>query len=159
MFPPQGDFPTRRTQHYYYYYYYLFLFLFSPGGFPDATGREVTAEEGAPADAGSPTDQADGGFEDKRMEATAPDLSSDFEEILIVGEAKEAIAQKETTSVVSFDVDTLRMENIQNIADLSNLTPNLEIKTAFAASNPTLFIRGIGLDDYNANSSSAVAVT
>ncbi|MCB9726785.1 MAG: TonB-dependent receptor, partial [Spirochaetaceae bacterium] len=42
--------------------------------------------------------------------------------------------------------------------DIAQFTPNLEIRTPFAASNPTLFIRGVGLRDFNANSSSSVAV-
>lgn len=81
-----------------------------------------------------------------------------IEEITITGEILEAPIEKETTSAVGFDESELRLERIQDVSDLSNFTPNLEIKTAFAASNPTLFIRGVGLDDYNANSASAVAV-
>jgi iron complex outermembrane receptor protein len=50
------------------------------------------------------------------------------------------------------------MEGIKDIRDLSNFTPSLEIKSAFAASNPTIYIRGVGLDDFNANAASAVAI-
>ena len=66
--------------------------------------------------------------------------------------------QEMPTSAVTFNPMELQREQINDIRDLSSYTPNLEIKTAFAASNPVLFIRGVGLDDFNANSGSAVAV-
>src|SRR5690606_11008807 len=40
----------------------------------------------------------------------------------------------------------------------AEFTPNLEINSPYAASNPQLFIRGVGLQDSNSNASSAVAV-
>ncbi len=86
------------------------------------------------------------------------DAWAGIEEMVVVGTGAVGLLQEVTTSAVTFDESALRAEGITDISDLSNFTPNLEIKTAFAASNPTLFIRGVGLDDYNANSSSAVAV-
>jgi iron complex outermembrane receptor protein len=81
-----------------------------------------------------------------------------IEEILIQGVASETVAQDEPISAVDFDESDLLDLGIQDIRDLATFTPNLEIKTAFAAVNPTLFIRGVGLDDFNANSASAVSV-
>jgi len=83
---------------------------------------------------------------------------SDIEEILIKGEAGSGIPKASPISVVSFDMDTLSKEGIKDIRDLGNYTPNLEIKSQFASSNPAIFIRGVGLDDYNANAASAVAI-
>jgi iron complex outermembrane receptor protein len=145
------------------------------GGVPGATlAAEGDAVEdvfaGAPSDERVPEDPdavatqspaeteelfEEGPLEDGSSQATP---SLEIEEIVITGTAVEEVPEKETTSTVGFDADDLRMEDVTDISDLSNFTPNLEIKTAFAASNPTLFIRGIGLDDYNANSASAVAV-
>lgn len=81
-----------------------------------------------------------------------------IEEIFISGERRTEKWQKGPGSSVSFDASRLEAERIQDISDISDFTPNLEIKTVFAASNPILFIRGVGLDDFNANSTSAVAV-
>jgi outer membrane receptor protein involved in Fe transport len=83
--------------------------------------------------------------------------ASDIEEILITGE-KQNTLQDAPTSSTSFSAGDLQALRIENIADLADYTPNLEINTAFAASNPTIFIRGIGLKDYNANAAGAVAV-
>ncbi|MBW2420535.1 MAG: Plug domain-containing protein, partial [Deltaproteobacteria bacterium] len=63
-----------------------------------------------------------------------------------------------SVSVTSFSSAEIKSLRIQNIADLAEYTPNLEINTRSAASNPTLFIRGIGLKDYNANAAGAVAI-
>lgn len=81
-----------------------------------------------------------------------------YEEILIIGEPMVMAVQDKTASVVAFDLDAIKAEGISDIRDLSNFTPSLQIKSAFAASNPTIFIRGVGLDDFNANSASAVAI-
>ena len=85
-------------------------------------------------------------------------LSSDVEEIVIQAEAYSGTARDAAISTVGFDMETLSKEGIHDIRDLSNFTPSLEIKSAFAASNPTIFIRGVGLDDFNANAASAVAI-
>ena len=97
-------------------------------------------------------------------EAAAPSAegsstpTAGIEEIVVRAEIPSAVANDAPISAVAFDAETLKREGITDIRDLSNFTPNLEIKTAFAATNPTLFIRGVGLDDFNANSASSVAV-
>ena len=81
-----------------------------------------------------------------------------MESILVEAEIPTGVTQDDAISAVGFGQDDLLLEGISDIRDLSTYTPNLEIKTAFAAVNPTLFIRGVGLDDFNANSASAVSV-
>lgn len=80
------------------------------------------------------------------------------EEIQIIGETLENERLDEAASVTSFSAADLKTLRVQNISDLADFTVNLEINTRSAASNPTLFIRGIGLKDYNANAASAVSV-
>jgi iron complex outermembrane receptor protein len=87
-----------------------------------------------------------------------PIQSLDIEEILIQGEAGTGTPETAPISVISFEPGVLQVEGIKDIRDLSNFTPSLEIKSAFAATNPTIYIRGVGLDDFNANAASAVAV-
>ncbi len=87
-----------------------------------------------------------------------PFKNTDIEEILIQGEAGSGTPKAAPISVIGFDMDTLSKEGIRDIRDLANFTPSLEIKSAFAATNPAIFIRGVGLDDFNANAASAVAI-
>jgi iron complex outermembrane receptor protein len=89
---------------------------------------------------------------------STPEIPLDIEEIRIIGEQGGMLVQDDTVSVMAFDAGELQVEGIKDIRDLSNFTPSLEIKSAFAASNPTIYIRGVGLDDFNANAASAVAV-
>jgi hypothetical protein len=118
-----------------------------------------------------PTDLEEGDSEESEPDLEEPDSAdldealrtdmlqqaSDIEEILITGE-KQNTLQDAPTSSTSFSAGDLQALRIEDIADLADYTPNLEINTAFAASNPTIFIRGIGLKDYNANAAGAVAV-
>ena len=80
------------------------------------------------------------------------------EEILVTSQAGGKNLQDVGVSVSAFDSDYLEALGAQNIGDIAQFTPNLDIRSVFAASNPTLFIRGVGLRDFNANSQSSVAV-
>ena len=92
------------------------------------------------------------------QQAPAPSAFGNIEVITVRGSHRDDLLQDTAISVTSFDTKELEDLRIQNIADLGDFTPNLDIKTRSAASNPTLFIRGIGLKDYNANAAGAVAI-
>ncbi len=140
----------------------------------DETPSETTASdeavESAADDAGelqessAETDQPNGEeIEDLASETEEPlepepIQASDIEEILIQGSAGAGTPKAAPISVIGFDMDTLSKEGIKDIRDLTNFTPSLEIKSQFASSNPAIFIRGVGLDDFNANAASAVAI-
>jgi iron complex outermembrane receptor protein len=79
------------------------------------------------------------------------------EEIVVVGEVRNAPSLKDTESVVLFDAEDIQALGATDISDLSAYSPNVEIPTA-GSTVPTFFIRGIGLADYNANSTGAIAV-
>ncbi|MBW2542116.1 MAG: TonB-dependent receptor [Deltaproteobacteria bacterium] len=139
-------------------------------------GSAALAQEEAPAQTPpveDASDAAESGAEDDEFgDPETEDLSSetaptfeidpfkntDIEEILIHGEAGTGTPKAAPISVIGFDMDTLSKEGIRDIRDLANFTPSLEIKSAFAATNPAIFIRGVGLDDFNANAASAVAI-
>lgn len=111
-----------------------------------AAEREVSARGSAPAAADA---QPQG----------PPAPPPGVEEIVIFGSPSTSILpQEQSASVLSFDMEDLEAQGTIDIRGLAAYTPNLEVKTAFAASNPVLFIRGVGLKDYFANASSAVAV-
>lgn len=81
-----------------------------------------------------------------------------IEEMVVVGTGAASLFQNQEVSAIAFDADYLEAIGASDLTDVATFTPNLEIRTPFAASNPTLFIRGVGLRDFNANSSSSVAV-
>src|SRR5262245_31615291 len=106
--------------------------------------------------AGAP--DADEAAPEAQKAAPAPTAFGNIEVITIRGSHRDDLLQDTAVSVTSFNTKELEDLRIQNISDLAEYTPNLDINTRSAASNPTLFIRGIGLKDYNANASGAVAV-
>ncbi len=87
------------------------------------------------------------------------DAADDDIEVMKVraGEAEGAADFEAGDSVQAFDAADLEALGAQSIADLASFTPNLEIVTA-GATTPTFFIRGVGLNDFSANSSGAVAI-
>jgi iron complex outermembrane receptor protein len=92
------------------------------------------------------------------QQSRSNDPFSGVEEMVVRGtEAPEPFEQRQT-STIAFDTEYLEAIGANDLADIAQFTPNLEIRTPFAASNPTLFIRGVGLRDFGANSSSSVAV-
>lgn len=88
----------------------------------------------------------------------AADPFAGVEEMVVVGTGAAALLQSAEVSAIKFDASYLEALGASDLSDISQFTPNLEIRTPFAASNPTLFIRGVGIRDFNANSSSSVAV-
>ncbi len=61
------------------------------------------------------------------------------------------------TSVTGFDASDLVAIGAEDITDLAAFVPNLEIRTA-AGTSASFFIRGVGLQDFGANATSAVAI-
>ncbi|MFP6655343.1 MAG: TonB-dependent receptor plug domain-containing protein, partial [Myxococcota bacterium] len=90
--------------------------------------------------------------------AASIDPFAGVEEMVVTGNIGASLLQDDAVSVVSFDSDYIDALGATNLKDVAQFTPNLEIRSPFAASNPTLFIRGVGLRDFNANSASSVAV-
>jgi len=80
------------------------------------------------------------------------------EQLIVTGTGGTAALLEAPSSVVAFDNEDLAAIGAQNVGDIAEFTPNLEITSPFAASNPQLFIRGVGLQDSNSNAASAVAV-
>lgn len=90
--------------------------------------------------------------------SSGADPFAGVEEMVVTGTGAAALLQAQEVSAIKFDANYLQALGASDLSDISQFTPNLEIRTPFAASNPTLFIRGVGIRDFNANSSSSVAV-
>ena len=80
------------------------------------------------------------------------------EEMVVTGSSTREALTQASISVAGFDAADLQALGATDVGDIAEFTPNLEIKSTFGSSNPTIFIRGVGLDDARANASSSVAV-
>jgi outer membrane receptor protein involved in Fe transport len=107
----------------------------------------------------SPADALVDGADDHAEESDpkAQEDDSNIEDRIVMGTRREGLAEL-PIALTQFSATDIQNLRIRNVADLAAYTPNLEINTSFAASNPTLFIRGVGLKDYNSNSPGAVAI-
>ncbi|MCR9095737.1 MAG: TonB-dependent receptor [bacterium] len=88
----------------------------------------------------------------------ADDPFRGIEEMIVFGEGGGQALSYDDVSIIEFDAEHIEAIGAADIADIAAFTPNLEIRTPFAASSPTLFIRGVGIRDFTASSSSSVAV-
>lgn len=80
-----------------------------------------------------------------------------LEEIVITGAAAGPLPDIRTESVVLFDAEDITALGIQDVTDLADFSPNLEIISP-GETTATFFIRGVGLQDFSANAPSAVAI-
>ena len=89
---------------------------------------------------------------------TTPQQSdSSVEEIIVRSTSQGADDFAAPDSVTAFNAADLQALGAQTIEDIAAFTPNLEIVSS-GSTTPTFFIRGVGLNDFNANATSSVAV-
>jgi len=137
----------------------LALLLAAPAG---AEGdRRVAQAETNPPETNQPESKSPERPEAKQPEAAktrAEPPDSDIEEIVVLGSESDSSSDFAAgDSVTGFGAEDIAALGAQSIADLASFTPNLEIVTA-NATTPTFFIRGVGLNDFNPNSTGAVAI-
>ncbi|MCB9724367.1 MAG: TonB-dependent receptor [Spirochaetaceae bacterium] len=77
--------------------------------------------------------------------------------MVVEGATGVGLLMQSAVSVTAFDADELQALGVTDVADLGAVTPNLQIVTA-GSTTPIFFIRGVGLNDFTANASGAVAV-
>ena len=94
-------------------------------------------------------------------ETSNPAQASDtgIADIVVTAQRRSQNLQTVPLSITAVTGDALRARNIPDAVELAKSIPNLQIKSGFASSNPTIFMRGIGINDYNAASAGAVGVT
>jgi iron complex outermembrane receptor protein len=110
-----------------------------------------------PAEPPEPAPDEKGAAEQPARPGARPAPPSDVEVIRIKGRAVTGIETEVPASVTQFNAADLQALGTQNVSDLAKVTPNVEIKTA-GSTAPTFFIRGVGLSDFSANASGAVAI-
>jgi outer membrane receptor protein involved in Fe transport len=99
-------------------------------------------------------------IEVRAQDATgSDDVWAGVEEMVVSGSTAGGILADvaRSNSVTAFSADDLEAIGAADISDIASFTPNLEIVVA-GSTSPTFFIRGIGLNDFNANAAGAVAV-
>ncbi|MBL0923997.1 MAG: TonB-dependent receptor [Sphingomonadaceae bacterium] len=86
------------------------------------------------------------------------DSVTPMDEIIVTANRRSERAQDVPVSITALAVDDLREMGIQSSTQLQSQVPNLVFNQSYAASNPQIFIRGVGVNDFNSNASTAVGI-
>jgi len=78
--------------------------------------------------------------------------------IIVTANRREERLQDVPIAVSALSADQIRNMRVTNVLELNNVAPGLRITSADAAANPKIFIRGVGLSDFNPSSSSGVGI-
>ena len=89
---------------------------------------------------------------------TSAQDSTAIEEIVVTAQKRAENLQDVPVSVTALTGDALAARGVNNVLALNNLAPGMRISAADAAANPKIYIRGVGLSDFNPNASSGVGV-
>lgn len=85
--------------------------------------------------------------------------SSVFEKIQVTAKKKSQDLQDVSVSVTAFSGDALRELNMTDSVDIAAQTPGLNIGTPVGeGNNPSISLRGVGLNDFNDNNEGPIAV-
>jgi len=94
--------------------------------------------------------------------AEAKSESLALEEIVVTARKREESIQSTPVAVSAFTADTLAMRNIDSIDKVAQFTPNLQFDGSAALSggrfNATMFIRGVGQNDFATFSDAGVGL-
>ncbi len=90
--------------------------------------------------------------------AHAQDSTATVEEIVVTAQKRSENLPDVPVALTAITGQALANQGVNNVVALNNLAPGLRVSSGDAAANPKIFIRGVGLSDFNPNSSSGVGV-
>ncbi len=91
--------------------------------------------------------------------ATPPDDNAPrVDDIIVTAQKRAENLQDVPVAVSAVTGKTLENKRILDLLDLSNATPGLQIKSDDNGANPRIFIRGVGVNDFNPATASAVGI-
>ncbi|MDT8319498.1 MAG: TonB-dependent receptor [Xanthomonadales bacterium] len=82
-----------------------------------------------------------------------------LEEIIVTAQKREQSLQDTAVSITAFSGDAIRQLNLTDSIEVAGQTPNFSVGTPVGAgNNPSIVLRGVGLNDFNDNNESNIAV-
>ena len=79
-------------------------------------------------------------------------------DIVVTAQRRSESLQDVPLAVSALDADRIREAGFKDVEDLSSTVPNLNISALWGTSNPKIFMRGIGNNNFNQTAESKVAV-
>jgi outer membrane receptor protein involved in Fe transport len=134
------------------------IWLLAPAAGRAADGDPEESLEVAQAEAPASPEDEDATSQPAPERPQPSEQSEEGIEVMHVkGRGVGAIETEVPSSITQFDASTIEALGAQNIADLSRVTPNVNIVQP-GATQATFFIRGIGLSDFSSNAAGAVTI-
>ncbi|MGP1281589.1 MAG: TonB-dependent receptor [Parasphingopyxis sp.] len=81
-----------------------------------------------------------------------------FRPIIVTAQRREESLQDIPLAISAFDSERIAESGFNDVEDLSSTVPNLNISALWGTSNPKIFMRGIGNNNFNQTAESKVAV-
>lgn len=91
-------------------------------------------------------------------EAVAQDETEALEEIVVTAQRRTENIQDVPIAVSALSGDLLQEAQIRNPRELQTFVPSLQFQSSSAASTSIIYLRGVGISDFNANNTGAVGV-
>jgi len=91
--------------------------------------------------------------------AGAPGDASTIQEIVVTAQRRDQSILEVPIAVTAVTGDTLQTRGVTNSADLGSVVPNLEVNSAYGATQPNFSLRGVSVaNEYNSNQVSPIGV-
>jgi iron complex outermembrane receptor protein len=87
-----------------------------------------------------------------------PVAAAELEEIIVTAQKRTEDLQKVGISVDSFRAEDLRELGMHSLADVTKFSNNVQLYDEYGSGQPTWVIRGVGLQDFNANNTPTAAI-
>jgi outer membrane receptor protein involved in Fe transport len=91
--------------------------------------------------------------------SASADDAGGLQEIVVTAERREESAQNIGIAMSVLPGESLANKFINNVNDLQNAVPSLQVEPAFGSSQPQFRLRGVGFIDYTSNNTSPVGVS
>ena len=81
-----------------------------------------------------------------------------LEEITVTAQKREQAITDVSIAINAFSSEDMRVMRIEDPTDIAQLVSNMDIKGTLGGVNPAITLRGVGLNDFNANNNPSVGV-
>ena len=81
-----------------------------------------------------------------------------LEEITVTAQKREQSITDVSISMNAFTSEDMRVFRVEDPTDIAQLVSNMDIKGTLGGVNPAITVRGVGLNDFNANNNPSVGV-
>lgn len=81
-----------------------------------------------------------------------------LEEVVVTAQKREQAITDVSIAMNAFTAEDMRSFRVEDATDIAQLLSNIDIKGTLGGVNPAITVRGVGLNDFNANNNPSVGV-